>query len=432
MAVNVSPACQVDHDRDQQRQTGDQEDLPGQGVQLAGQRGLGLLLGLEHARDVPHLRAHPRGDDDELPGAAGDVGVHVDHVGAVAERCVRPCHRRDALRHRKALPGERRLGHLQGRRAQQPAVGRDDVAGLDRDDVARDQLFGRQLRERPVAPDPRRDDHHLLQRRHRGGGLALLAQTQHGVEHGEEQQQDAGAHLLERVQAPDPGDQEHELHRVRVLTQEGVQARLGLRRREPVRAEPLHPGLRLGRGQALRRPRRRCAGGPRPRTGCASRRDPGAVDELGGRRLAGCGHGCPSDTTTSEAPPAITHAIGLGCHHPVRAGADRGSAARSPRDGSRIGCVYGPRRGCPTRRGPVGLAHERACRGTDLPDERPRPGPAVVGGGELPHHRPDLPQGQRAPARPARARPRQAAAAGPLGHQPGPVDDLRPAQPGHP
>ena len=103
----------------------------------------------------------------------------------------------------------------------------------------------------PSRVDPRRDDHHLLQRGHRRGGLALLAQTQHGVEHGEQQQQDAGAHLLERVQAPDPGDEEHQLHRVRVLAQEGVQARLGLRRREPVRAELLHPGLRLGRGQAL-------------------------------------------------------------------------------------------------------------------------------------------------------------------------------------
>ncbi len=89
-------------------------------------------------------------------------------------------------------------------------------------------------------------------------------------------------------------------------------------------------------------------------------------------------------------------------------------------------------RGCPVRRGPVGLAHERDRRGTDVPDRRPRPRPALVGGGELPHHRPDLPPRQRAPARPAGARPREAAAAGALGHEPGPVDGLHPAQPGDP
>ena len=66
------------------------------------------------------------------------------------------------------------------------------------------------------------------------------------------------------------------------------------------------------------------------------------------------------------------------------------------------------------------------------PPGRPRPRPALVGGGQLPHRRPDLPPRQRAPARAADARPRQAAAARPLGHQPRPVDDLRAAQPGHP
>src|SRR6478735_2522975 len=89
-------------------------------------------------------------------------------------------------------------------------------------------------------------------------------------------------------------------------------------------------------------------------------------------------------------------------------------------------------RGCPVRPGPVGWAHERERHGRDVPDHRPRPRPALVGGRELPHHRPDLPARQRAPARPAFARPREAAAAGALGHEPGPVDGLHAAQPGHP
>ena len=82
------------------------------------------------------------------PGAAGDVGVHVDHVGAVAERRVRRRDRSTPLRHRQALAGERRLGDLERGGAQQAPVGGDDVAGLDRDDVAGHELLGRQLGQR--------------------------------------------------------------------------------------------------------------------------------------------------------------------------------------------------------------------------------------------------------------------------------------------
>ena len=62
----------------------------------------------------------------------------------------------DALRDRQALAGQRRLGDLERRRLQQAAVGRDDVAGLDRDDVARDELLGRKLERarRRGAPSP--------------------------------------------------------------------------------------------------------------------------------------------------------------------------------------------------------------------------------------------------------------------------------------
>ena len=58
--------------------------------------------------------------------------VHVDHVGAVAERGVRRRDGVDALADRQALAGQRRLGDLERRRAQDAPVGRDDVAGLDR------------------------------------------------------------------------------------------------------------------------------------------------------------------------------------------------------------------------------------------------------------------------------------------------------------
>ena len=66
-----------------------------------------------------------------------------------------------------------------------------------------------------------------------------------------------------------------------------------------------------------------------------------------------------------------------------------------------------------------------------LRGRRPEARPALVGRAELPHGRPDLPEGERPPARTARDGAHQAEAARPLGHQPRPVDDLRPAQPAH-
>ena len=223
--------CQVDDHRHQERQAGDEEDLPRQGVELTSERGLRLLRRLQHPGDVADLGGHPRRDDDEDSGPSGDVGVHVDHVAPVPERGVLLLDRGRALRDGQALAGEGGLGDLEGRGAQQPPVGRDDVAGLDCDDVSGDQLLGRQLGKLAVARDPGLDDHHLLQGGDRGGGLAFLSEAEHRVEHGQQQQEDAGAHLLERVEAPDPGHEEHDLHRVGVLAQEGVDAGLGRRRR---------------------------------------------------------------------------------------------------------------------------------------------------------------------------------------------------------
>jgi hypothetical protein len=109
--------------------------------------------------------------------AARDVRVHVDHVGAVAERGLGRLDRFHPLAHRQALAGQRRLGDLQRRRAEQAPVGRYHVARLDRDDVTGHQLLGRHLRERPVTAHAGLDDHHLRQRRHGRRGLALLVEA---------------------------------------------------------------------------------------------------------------------------------------------------------------------------------------------------------------------------------------------------------------
>ena len=198
---------------------------------------------------MPDLGGHAGGGHDEGAGAAGDVGVHVDHVGPVAERRVDLGHRVDALGHRQALAGERGLRHLEGRRAQQPAVGRHQVARLDVHHVTGDEVLGGELDEPPVPAGLRLDDHHLLQRRHRGGGLAFLLQAEHRVEQGQRRQDEAGAVLLERPDAAEAGDQEHDLHEVGVLPEERPPAGLLLALGEPVRAERPPPLLGLSGAQ---------------------------------------------------------------------------------------------------------------------------------------------------------------------------------------
>ena len=190
----------------------------------------------EHVRDVTDLGGHAGLGHDELARAPRDVRVHVDHVGPVAQRRVGHRDRLDALGHGHALAGQRRLGDLEGRSAQEAAVGGDDVAGLDRHDVARDELLGRDLQELAAATDLRLDDHHLLQRGHRRRGLPLLVQAEHGVEKRQEEHVEARAVLVLRPDAADPGDEQDDLHPVAVLAYECLPARLGLGRHEGVRA----------------------------------------------------------------------------------------------------------------------------------------------------------------------------------------------------
>ena len=153
---------------------GDDQDLGRQLLQLDRERGVLILGRLEHVRDVPDLGRHPGRRDEERPGAAGDVRVHVDHVRPVAERRVGGVDRVDALGDRQALAGQRRLGDLERCRGEQAAVGGDDVARLHRDDVPGHELLGRELEQLAVAVDARLDDHHLLERGHGLGGLPLL------------------------------------------------------------------------------------------------------------------------------------------------------------------------------------------------------------------------------------------------------------------
>ena len=244
------PAGQVQRHRRDQRDAPDHQDLLRQPVHLPGQRRLDVLLLGQHPGDAADLGRHPGRGDHELARAPGDAGVHVHHVGPVAQRCVGAGHGVGGLGDGQALPGQRGLVDLERGRRQQPPVGGHDVARPDRDDIAGHQPPGGDLGQLAVPPHPGRDDHHLLQGGDRRGGLSLLPQAHDRVEQCQQDQQQARAELPERVQAADAGREQHDLHRVAVLAQERVPARLGLARGQLVRAEPPGPGGSLSRAQA--------------------------------------------------------------------------------------------------------------------------------------------------------------------------------------
>ena len=81
------------------------------------------------------------------------------------------------------------------------AIGRDGVAGVEHDDVARDELDGRYLGQLAVAQHPREGRHHRLQRLSGLLGSVFLDEADPGIEHHDTQ--DADRELeIRRVHRP--------------------------------------------------------------------------------------------------------------------------------------------------------------------------------------------------------------------------------------
>ena len=195
------------------------------------------------------LGRHAGRDDEDRSRAAGDLRVHEREVDAIAQRRV-VGDGIDLLGDRDALAGQRRLVDLERGGAEDPRVRGDEVAGLDVDDVAGHQVAHRQLDEIPVATRLGLDDHHLLERGHARGGLALLAEAHRRVQERQGDEDHAGRDLVRDEQAQDAGRQQHDLHRVLVLAHEGLPARLLGRLGELVRAVLRPSRFGFGAGQA--------------------------------------------------------------------------------------------------------------------------------------------------------------------------------------
>ena len=195
---------------------GDDEDLVRERIELLGQRRLLDRRRLEHPADVTDLGRHAGRHDEDRAGTTGDLAVHEGHVHTVAEGGIG----RDGvhlLGRRDALAGQGGFVDLERGGRQDPGVGRDEVAGFDVDDVTRDQLVDRDFDEIAAPADLGLDDHHLLERGGARFRLALLVHGHPGVEHGQQEEEDAGVELSGQEQADDACDQQHELHRIGVV-----------------------------------------------------------------------------------------------------------------------------------------------------------------------------------------------------------------------
>ena len=207
-------------------------------IELLRERGLLLLDAAQHPRDVADLGRHARRRHDDLATTACHLRVHVRHVQAVAERNVGALDRVQALGDGRALARESRLLDLQRRRDEDPTVGWDLVAGLEADDVTRHELLGRYFDQFTVPSHAGRHDQHLPQRGDALGCLALLVQPHHGVDDGETDDDQTCRDFLEGDDADHRRTDEHQLHEVAVLPQEGFPAGLLCLLGELVRAIP--------------------------------------------------------------------------------------------------------------------------------------------------------------------------------------------------
>ena len=183
----------------------------------------GVLSGLgrvEHRADVADLGVHAGAGDDHLAAAARDRGVHVGHAGAVAQRDLRFVDRRDVFGDRHTLARQRAFLDLDGRRDEQPAVGRHEVARLHQHDVAGHDLAGVDLHRLAVAANAGDGLHHPLERSQARLGLCLLVQPHDGVEHGQTDQHERRAEVVGDQLVDDAGAQQDHLHQVLVLAQE--------------------------------------------------------------------------------------------------------------------------------------------------------------------------------------------------------------------
>ena len=114
----------------------DQGDLTREAVHLADQRRAHRLHRAQQRADPAEFGGRAGSDGDTGAAAAGNERAGERQRGAIAQRRIRG-YGRDALLGGHRFAGQRRLVQRQAARPDQAQIGRDSVAGLEQDDIAR-------------------------------------------------------------------------------------------------------------------------------------------------------------------------------------------------------------------------------------------------------------------------------------------------------
>ena len=231
-----------DHDTDDDNHNG--KDAAELGELHLQRRELFLGLG-KSAGNLAHLGVHTGADHDGATATVHHGGAHVAHVLTVAEWHVVGA--RGELDHvgvlldRHGLAGQRGLFDLHRGALEHAAIGRDGVARLEHDHVARHELGARQMYELAVAQHLGLRRAHLLKGLEGLLALGFLDHAQHRVDDNDEHDDgDIGKvrfalnHARER--ANDGGNDQHDDHGVGHLLKEALPQRRLLGFLELVRA----------------------------------------------------------------------------------------------------------------------------------------------------------------------------------------------------
>ena len=187
------------HDPEQHRgDADDRRDRPPEAVQLARQRRLQRIDGVDQRRDPPHLGVRARRDRDAESRPRRDDGAGVQHAVALRQRRLRRCGT-GLLVDRCRFTGEHRLLRAQPLGVEQPHVRAHTVALRHGQDVAGHDELGRDLDPGVVAADERGLGHEVREGGDRAPGAVLLEEADDRVE------DDDGQHDRRVLQLPERG-----------------------------------------------------------------------------------------------------------------------------------------------------------------------------------------------------------------------------------
>ena len=216
--LGVLTARDTDDGDDRDRGPGEQPEDLGQAVELTLQRRPHALRRGDHVGNAAHLGCLTGCGHHEARRSPRHLRVLEHEVRAVAERDVIPGERRVVLGDGRALAGERGLLQLERGGGDDATVGRDDVARLERHDVAGDQVDRLDLLHAAGSPHARMGHLELRKRIDARARVQFLARAHHDVERHQQRHEDARGNLADR-DARDRDDHQHDVHRVRQLTQ---------------------------------------------------------------------------------------------------------------------------------------------------------------------------------------------------------------------